>query len=55
MYEDETLICKCEQENCGFLFEQLGEVEWSPNCNSQKIRPANEKEQKEYIYRRNRQ
>ena len=27
MYEDETLICKCEQENCGFLFEQLGEVE----------------------------
>lgn len=49
------MIYKCEQENCGFLFERVGEVEHCPDCGSQKIRPADEKEQREYMDRRNNQ
>lgn len=42
------MIYKCEQENCGFLFERVGEVERCPDCGSPEIRPANKTEQKEY-------
>ncbi len=50
---DENMIYKCEQENCGFLFERAGEVERCPDCGSKHIRPADEKEQREYMERRN--
>lgn len=43
------MIYKCEQENCGFLFERIGEVECCPDCGSKHIRPADEKEQNEFI------
>lgn len=46
------MICKCEQKNCGFLFERVSEAERCPDCGSERIRPADETEQKEYLSRK---
>lgn len=43
------MIYKCEQENCGFVFERIGEIDSCPDCGSHKIRFANEDERKEYL------
>ncbi len=46
------MIYKCDQENCGFLFEWVGETERCPDCGSKHIRPADQTEQKEYLSRK---
>ncbi|GEM_PF-3462143 len=49
----ESMIYKCDNPYCGFLFERVGEVDCCPDCGHDDIRPANEEEQKEYLERKN--
>lgn len=36
-------------EDCRFLFEQVGKEQRCPDCGSDRIRPANEQEFKEFL------
>jgi uncharacterized Zn finger protein (UPF0148 family) len=38
-------------EKCGFLFERYGDVEQCPDCNSSRVRHADEQEQSDFKHR----